>query len=76
MRNSLVLMVAAALAGGLVAHFSRAAADAPGVDRYMVERLVRATEGQERALQELVRVHEAQTRVLQELSRSAERCAR
>ncbi|MEY4576749.1 MAG: hypothetical protein RL701_1452 [Pseudomonadota bacterium] len=72
---SLLLIVAAALAGATFANFARVSAEPQAAwDNDLARRLVSAEEGQEKALEALLRASEQQTRALDNIARAAERC--
>lgn len=75
-RYTLILVIAAAVTGAAVANFSRVAAEPESPwDRDLSRQLLRAQEGQEKALQAIARGQDQQTRALQELVRATERAA-
>lgn len=75
-KYSLILIIASAVIGAAVANVSRVSAESePAWDRDLTRQLVRAQEGQEKALQAIARGQEQQTRALQELVRATERAA-
>ena len=75
-KHNLILVLAAALIGAAATNFSRVSAESePAWDRDLTRQLIRAQEGQEKALQAIVRAQEQQTRTLQELVRATERAA-
>jgi hypothetical protein len=79
MWKTAVLVLSGALIGAVVATttLNHASADPPPAwDRDVTRELVRAEEGQHKALEELVRVQHDQARALQDIARQLERCQR
>jgi hypothetical protein len=76
-KQSLLLALAAALAGAALANLTTVSAEPqPAWDNDLVRQLVRAQQGQEKALEALVRSSEQQTRAAEQQTRALENIAR